>query len=122
MVFAIWWWGLTFLLQLCKISFAIIHSSTILLPLWFATLEKVKLDALTMPRDVRTRWNSTYDMLVFALRYRVAIDDIARNKNASLRQYELDDDEWLKAQQLCNTLKVRVKFHVTGPEIHGTTY
>jgi hypothetical protein len=49
-------------------------------------------------------------MLVFALQYRVAIDDITGNKSASLRQYELDDDEWLKAEQLCDTLKVRVIF------------
>lgn len=74
-----------------------------------------------MPRDVRTRWNSTYDMLAFALSYRVAIDDITGNKGASLRKYELDDDEWLIAQQLCDTLKVRVRVKVTVLEIHGRT-
>jgi hypothetical protein len=74
-----------------------------------------------MPRDVRTRWNSTYDMLVFTLKYQVAIDDITRNKNASLHQYELDNDEWLKAQQLCDTLKVRVKIPGTVSETHGRT-
>jgi hypothetical protein len=47
-------------------------------------------------------------MLVFALKYRDAIDDIAGNKTASLRRYELDDEEWKIAQQLCDTLKVRV--------------
>jgi hypothetical protein len=40
---------LTGFLQLHKISFAIIHSSTILLPLWFATLEKLKLEEKKMP-------------------------------------------------------------------------
>jgi hypothetical protein len=60
-----------------------------------------------MPRDVRTRWNSTYDMLEFALRYQTAIDDIAGNKAASLRRYELDGKEWEIAQQLCDTLKMR---------------
>ena len=95
-------------MQLRKISFAMIHSSTILLPLWFATLEKLKLDARKMPRDVRTRWNSTHDMLEFALSYRAAIDDVTGNKSANLRRYELSEDEWVIGQQLCDTLKVQV--------------
>ena len=76
--------------------------------MWFATLEKLKLDAVKMPRDVRTRWNSTYDMLEFAVRHRMAIDDIAGNKAANLRRYELCDEEWKIAEQLCEMLKVRV--------------
>jgi hypothetical protein len=65
-----------------------------LLPLWFATLEKLKLDARKMPRDVRTRRNSTFDMLEFALQYRIAIDNITGNKTANLRRYELSEAEW----------------------------
>jgi len=61
-----------------------------------------------MPRDVRTRWNSTYDLLQFALEYRAAIDDIAGNKVANLRKYELADEDWVIASQLCDTLKVRL--------------
>jgi hypothetical protein len=61
-----------------------------------------------MPRDVSTQWNSTFDMLQFALQYRPAIDDISGNKNANLWQYELDGDEWRIAQQLYDTLKVCV--------------
>jgi hypothetical protein len=85
-----------------------IHSTTIILPLWFQTLEKLKLEAQKMPRDVSTRWNSTFNMLQFALQYRPAIDDIAGNKNTNLQQYELDGDEWRIAQQLYDTLKVSV--------------
>ena len=98
---------LTSALQLRKISFAIIHSSTILLPMWFETLEKLKMKAAKMPRDVRTRWNSTYDMLEFAVRYRVAIDEITGSKKADLHRYELDGEEWRVAEQLCAALKVR---------------
>jgi hypothetical protein len=83
-----------------------IHSTTIVLPLWFCILEKLELEARKMPRDVATRWNSTFDMLEFALQYRTAIDEIAGNKTANLRQYELNDQEWRIAEQLHDILKV----------------
>ena len=65
-----------------------------------------------MPRDVSTRWNSTFDILAFAPEYKTAIDDIAGNKAANLRQYELSDEEWRIAEQLHDTLKVGT--YVTG--------
>jgi hypothetical protein len=34
-----------------------------------------------MLRDVATRWNSTYDMLVFALQYQVPIDRVTSDKS-----------------------------------------
>jgi hypothetical protein len=58
-----------------------------------------------MPRDVSTRWNSTYDMLNFALEYRVPIDAITSDRELNLHKYELEDDEWEVAQNLCDTLK-----------------
>ena len=48
-------------------------------------------------------------MLAFTLQYQKAIDDIAGNKTANLHQYELDDNEWQIAVQLCDTLKVAHK-------------
>jgi hypothetical protein len=65
-----------------------------------------------MPRDVSTRWNSTYDMLDFAVNYQSAIDDMTGDKTTNLRRYELDDGEWKIAEQLRNTLKVRVWPHL----------
>ena len=79
----------------------------IILPLWFQTLAKLKLEQRKMPHDVSTWWNSTFDMLAFALQYRVAVDDIAGNKAANLRQYELSDEWWI-AEQLHDTLKVSI--------------
>lgn len=73
---------------------------------------KLKLDARKMPRDVSTRWNSTFDMLAFALEYKTAVDDIAGNKVANMRQYELSDEEWRIAEQLHDTLKVGVCLHI----------
>ena len=61
-----------------------------------------------MPGDVSMLWNSTFDMLVFALQYRVVVDDIAGNKAANLQQYELSDEEWQITEQLHNTLKVSI--------------
>jgi hypothetical protein len=51
-------------------------------------------------------------MLDFAVGYRSAIDSITGAKTSNLRKYELDDREWKIAQQLQNTLKVRVRPHL----------
>ena len=59
-----------------------------------------------MPRDVTTRWNSTYDMLVFALEYRDALDSITGNQRMKLRQYELSENDWVIAGKLRDVLKV----------------
>ena len=53
-----------------------------------------------MPRDVATRWNSTYDMLKFALTYSEPINQITRDRSIKLRQYELKDHEWTIVEQL----------------------
>jgi hypothetical protein len=61
-----------------------------------------------MPRDVSTRWNSTFDMLDFAVKYRVAIDSLTSNRELNLRKCELEDDEWEVAGNLRDTLKARL--------------
>ncbi|KAJ7861666.1 hypothetical protein B0H14DRAFT_2306547, partial [Mycena olivaceomarginata] len=76
-----------------KLSFAIIHSTTILLPAWRKICRKCKLKERMIPRDVRRRWNSIYDMLCFAQNYRAAIDAITSEKSYKLRRYELDETE-----------------------------
>lgn len=63
-----------------------------------------------MPRDVTTRWNSTFDMLNFALEYRKAIQVTTSDLDLDLRQYELSRDEWRIAGYLRDVLKVRVQF------------
>jgi hypothetical protein len=45
-----------------------------------------------------------YDMLVFALEYHEAIDELTGDRD--MRKYELDEDEWALVDQLCNLLKV----------------
>ncbi|KAJ7830805.1 hypothetical protein B0H14DRAFT_2365549, partial [Mycena olivaceomarginata] len=41
------------------VSFAIVNSTTILLPLWKEKCKQHNLPERLMPRDVATRWNST---------------------------------------------------------------
>jgi len=60
-----------------------------------------------MPRDVSTRWNSTYDMVNFAVEYRTALDSITSDCKMNLRQYELSWEEWRIADYLRSVLKVR---------------
>ena len=59
-----------------------------------------------MPRDVATRWNSTYDMLVFAIEYHKALDVITSERDMELRLYEMSKEEWKIATKLCEVLKV----------------
>jgi hypothetical protein len=59
-----------------------------------------------MPWDVSTRWNSTFDMLEFAIQYRVAIDAMTAVRGFDLRKYELAPAEWNTAMELRDVLKV----------------
>jgi hypothetical protein len=60
-----------------------------------------------MPRDVTTRWNSTYDMLLFASRYQKAIDRITADKSLKrAKKFELEDDEWKIIEDLIAVLGV----------------
>jgi hypothetical protein len=94
--------------QLRTLANAIKNSSTIILPQWLAKLEELGLKVRMMPRDVSTRWNSTFDMLDFALDYRVPIDEITSNRDLNLRKYELQDDEWVIAEALRDSLKAGI--------------
>jgi hypothetical protein len=71
--------------QIRKLAFKIIHSTTIILPAWHQVLEELKLASRLLPRDVSTRWNSTFDMLNLALEYRAAVDKITANRKLDLR-------------------------------------
>ncbi|GBE82246.1 hypothetical protein SCP_0406300 [Sparassis crispa] len=93
------------LTKIHQLAFAIIHSSTIALPAWCEMCQHYKLRVRIIPRDVVTRWSSTYDMLSFAIRYRQPINAITADKVLKLRKYELDMDDWQIAQALMQVLK-----------------
>ena len=70
--------------QLCKLAYKIIHSTTKILPAWYACLDKLNMDWCTLPRDVSTHWNSTFDMLTIALKYCKAIDLVSADQDLQL--------------------------------------
>jgi predicted Co/Zn/Cd cation transporter (cation efflux family) len=59
-----------------------------------------------MPRDVSTRWNSTYDMVEFAAEYRAALDIMTADRDMKLRKFELSKKEWGMVTELCEVLQV----------------
>ena len=92
--------------QIRKLTFKIIHLITIILPVWHAILKELKLADCIMPRDVTTQWNSTFEMLNFAINYCAALDKITSDRILELHEYELSNSEWAIAKQLHNVLKV----------------
>lgn len=93
--------------QLRRFSFAVINSTTILLPKWLEYNDSIHGHATTMPRDIRTRWNSTYDMLDYAIDHRKAVDAMTGDRSLGLRAYELEEEEWKIVDQLRSVLQVR---------------
>ena len=69
-------------------------------------LEHLQLGHCNMPHNVQTHWNSTYDMLSFALEYCLAVKSMTQIRDLVLCSYELEAEEWELAQQLTNMLKV----------------
>ena len=78
----------------------------ILLPVWKTSLEALKLPIKIVLWDISTRWNSTYDMLGFAIQYWQAIEHITSDQRNDLQDFELLEDKWEIAEELRDMLKV----------------
>lgn len=81
-----------------------VNLPTKLRPAWKNVLKLFGLAYRKMPQDVATKWNSMYLMIKFALEYCEAIDKMTNKR--SLRECEMDDDEWALVEQLCQILQV----------------
>jgi hypothetical protein len=89
---------------------------TIVLPEWTSILQQhtelsreadeEPLSIRMMPRDVSTRYNSTFDMIQFAVTYCDPLNDLTGCRAMNLRDYELTEDEWKIAEQLSGVLDV----------------
>lgn len=78
----------------------------IILPAWYRALRVVGMHEEAMPRDVATRWNSTYRMLDYSVKHRAAIAEVTQDLKNGLCKYELTADEWIIVEQLQDVLKV----------------
>jgi hypothetical protein len=78
------------------------------LPEWKKHLAALKMEERLMPRDVRTRWNSTYAMVEFAINHRKLLDLLGGDRANGLRDLELKAEEWRIVGQLQDVLKVRL--------------
>ena len=63
-----------------------------------------------MPRDVSTRWNSTYDMVEFAIEYRAALNIMTADRDMNLHKFELSKKEWGMVTDLSEVLQVCLSF------------
>ena len=93
-------------LQVWKLAYKIVHSSTILLPAWKECLHKLNIAKKILSRDVTTRWNSIYNMLACLITYSDAVEQFTSDHQNDLRQYELNKADWVIVTKLCRVLKV----------------
>jgi len=96
--------------QLQGIAFMLKNLTTILLPAWEKMLSTHGLPTHMMPHDISTCWNSTFNMLEFAIQYHVAIDVMTAVCGFDLRKYELVPDKWKIAIELQDVLRVSTCF------------
>ena len=59
-----------------------------------------------MPHNNSTQWNSTFDMVQFAVAYREPLNDLTGCQMMKLQDYELMEDEWKIAEQLSGVLDI----------------
>lgn len=64
------------------------------------------MKVLKIPTDVRTRWNSTYDLLAFPNKYSKAFDLLTADCGLKLHCFEMNEEEWELAGQLERILEV----------------
>jgi hypothetical protein len=79
------------------------------LPQWRALLESdapIEFHGRSLPRDVSTRWNSTYDHLAAFVQLQQYVDKFTGIREHGLREFELTRAEWECVEQLVKVLQV----------------
>jgi hypothetical protein len=90
--------------KLHSLAFMIVQSTTIALLAWHCYCKELKLKMCILSHNVITRWNSTYYMLHFTIKYRVAIDAMTADKTLKLQKFKLEMKEWAIAKELVAVL------------------
>ncbi|KAJ3834418.1 hypothetical protein F5878DRAFT_518082, partial [Lentinula raphanica] len=96
-----------------RISFKIIHSTTVLLPKWREHVADTKFKGRVLPRDVATRWNSTYDMMAAFLEMKTEVSEFLDRSSNRLSDFVLSEDEWEAIKDLVSILKEATTFFST---------
>ena len=73
-----------------------INSSGLRLQEWKAYLKQAKIKPIKIKADCPTRWNSTYEMLSKAIKYK---EPLSRFFNSRFPQHALSDDDWVKCEK-----------------------
>ncbi|KAE9402459.1 hypothetical protein BT96DRAFT_816515 [Gymnopus androsaceus JB14] len=87
-------------------KFKIINLTTLLLPRWREQVANMEFRNRILPRDVATRWNSTYDMLAAFLEMRDPVTKFLDRPSNGLAEYLLEDEEWDAIEGLISALKI----------------
>ncbi|KIM53564.1 hypothetical protein SCLCIDRAFT_51511, partial [Scleroderma citrinum Foug A] len=91
---------------LCKLAFKLVHSTMFLLPAWYTILKELDLPPKLILRDISTQWNSSCDLMGFAVEYHEAIDRIPGDQKFDLRNYEMIEMDYVIWCTLTTLLKV----------------
>ncbi|KAG0692352.1 hypothetical protein DFH29DRAFT_791511, partial [Suillus ampliporus] len=89
-----------------KLTYKIIHLTTIILPAWHNIMEDLKFIVTLIPHDVLTCCNSTLDMLKYALKHWKAVDTVIQCHALVLWKLVLVNHEWEIIEQLQDILKI----------------
>ncbi|GAV06279.1 hypothetical protein RvY_16296 [Ramazzottius varieornatus] len=66
--------------------------------------QRPKREAIRVPLDVTTRWNSTYMMLNVALTFRSSLDEFSRTYR-NMDEYQMNDFQWDEVEMFVSLLK-----------------
>ncbi|KAE9403682.1 hypothetical protein BT96DRAFT_1079562, partial [Gymnopus androsaceus JB14] len=88
-----------------NVSNETINSLIKVLPAWKKTVADFKLPSKQIPRDVRTRWNSTFDMINMAVQYGTPLNSFINDSNNGLTAFALSTTEWIILENLRDVLQ-----------------
>jgi hypothetical protein len=93
-------------LQVRQFPFAVVNSTTKGFPAWREACAKHGKRVRLIPRDVRTRWNSVYNMLAVAIEYKAVFNNMTATRDLDYRKFDISNAEWTLVEDMLHVLKV----------------